>query len=88
MTAEFITGAPDEYYDNPWLPSEDEMKEWDSLVLSPQEAQFLLTGVIGSKKKIPTEVREALETIRDGDEEKDFINIVKDTRDGNCNKFS
>ncbi len=66
---------PSYYYDNPWLPSEQERREWRSLVLYPDEAQDIILNTIAQGETLSEEDIKALQKIRDGTKPLDFFQL-------------
>lgn len=73
--------SPDnEYYDRPYLPSQSERSDWDTLPLRPTEALFLLVNNSGD---LSDSDKRALNKIIDDDDNPDVgVDLFSLTNDG------
>jgi hypothetical protein len=72
----------EDFYENPYIPSEEELGEETSLPLTSNEAQFLLIRAIGRGQRTPQNMKLALEQIRDSvDGEGDLVKELKKIND-------
>jgi hypothetical protein len=74
------TGQPPaEFFTNPWLPTGEDLDEWDSLIISPGIALTILVNY-GTNPQMTLALRECLQTIRDGREAQDLKQLLTDHR--------
>lgn len=68
-----------DYYENPYIPTDEERRDWKTLPLRPVEAHYLLVNNVG--KLSPSDAL-ALRAIADGDylpdQEVDFLAIQRE----------
>ena len=67
-------GPPESYYDNPRLPNDLEAYEWDSLLLTPEEAFHIMVQTAGDGILSERDGR-ALRQIYDGEMEINFFEV-------------
>ena len=70
-----IEGGPN-YYEDPYIISREEAKDFGHLHITPEEAHFLILDSINNDTQIPSDVLGVLREIRDSDEGGDFAGML------------
>ena len=69
------SGPSSDYYENPWVPTYNNLEEWSSVELRPVEALHILVQAASNGQRLSPIDEEILGQIRDGDSPQDFVAI-------------
>jgi hypothetical protein len=72
---------PMDYYEDPYVISKDEAREFEHLFISPEEAHYIILNSINSGASIPSDTLRVLRKIRDSDDGGDFAASIRNLDD-------